>query len=196
MKAPRNKWVVPILVSVAIVVAAGGYWFARIHARADAATVQRHIAAANPGSTDVRCVSLQTDASTWVCGVVYHAESGCVGASVSVLGSVSVKSGRQRCDNITALKPMLPTVNAHGVATDVALQLHSPAEPFRCVELPSATPGHSGHWICGRKLGTTLDCRVVRVVPWALFNPQTSTRCTKPPFAPRPVHHPKKHKKH
>lgn len=182
-------WVLIGGIAVLALVAAGGYWFARIHARTDAQTVQGKVSAASPGATAVRCVSAKSNGSRWVCGVVYHAATECVVGKASMTGSITTVPGKGNCADQPALKAMVPEASAAGVAADVTLKTGG-AVGLRCVRLKSAK--HAQKWICGRSRAST-DCRVVRVVPWTAFDPQASTRCSKPPFTPRERHnrHPK-----
>ena len=70
------RW--PVAISLVIVLLAGGLWYAKLRQRADAATVQDHIALQNPGST-IGCSELKANGSLWACAVVYPAESVCRG---------------------------------------------------------------------------------------------------------------------
>jgi ABC-type transporter Mla MlaB component len=79
----------PLLVSLAIILAATAVWFVEFHQRVDAATVQNAVALKNPGTT-VGCVATSANGSQWECAVVRRADSNCVSLSASVLGRVSV----------------------------------------------------------------------------------------------------------
>ncbi|MGN6378588.1 MAG: hypothetical protein ACTHNU_06520 [Gaiellales bacterium] len=150
----------PILVALAIIVAGAGYWAVKVRQRADAATVTSHVAAQNPPAR-VRCVELQSNASAWVCAVVYQAEYLCVRADVSFTGSISEGPGRHRCDkepDLVSFVPRAPTATA--VAADVTRTVSGPR--FTCVR-----PGRgTSRWLCGRRTGGAVDCRQVAVLKW------------------------------
>lgn len=154
----------------------------RMHVRAQAATVQRDVAAKHVGATRVECVALQPDGATWACGVVFRAESLCVLANVSVFGSVTSTIGHNRCDGVRELAALIPTPTAQAVAVDVQ-RSGANAGAFRCAKLPAGTSGAGVRWAC-QGAGPS-DCRLVRVVAWTPFNPAASTRCSSVPALAR-----------
>jgi hypothetical protein len=169
------RW--PLVVSLVIVLLAGGLWYGKLRERADAATVQNHVAVHYPGST-VGCVEIKANASLWGCGVVYRAESICLAVAVSATGDVSPgKLSARRCV-VPGLRRMLPAkVEAGAVAADVGRIKRGPGS-FVCAQAPNS----QSHWACARQSAGEHQCVVVRVVPWVPLRPDDGGgRCRKIP---------------
>ncbi len=164
MTVTELQW--PLLVSLAIVLVAAAIWYAQFHQRADAATVQDSLGLRNPGST-IGCTELAANGSHWVCAIVHQAESDCYSVSVSTFGRVSAgRPAPDRCGT-PPLERMLPTtITRTMVAADVTRIVGG--SPFIC----AAVGKHSSRWACARATPTSVECQVVRVVPWAGLRPK------------------------
>jgi hypothetical protein len=160
----------PILISVAVVVLGIGVWVAQYRERADAATVQQHVALTHPGST-IACVAQAANGSRWDCAIVYRAESACLTVSVSRLGSVGEgRSVSDRCKD-PALVGMLPRhVTPAAVAGDVDRILATSG--FTCAKVAKS----SSRWACERAVGAQSECRTVRVVRWVPLRPRVDAK--------------------
>ena len=166
----------PVLVAAVILLVGAGLWFVKVRQRASGATVQHKVVQQYPGATAVSCTKLQTDGATWACGVVYHVESECVMASVSVFGSLKTQVGKNKCARETTLKSMPPKQpDVAGVTADVARLSGVAATLVRCTKVP----GTKTRWACVIGPSAATGCRFVRVVPWQpwkLIN--GGTKCT------------------
>ncbi len=169
------RW--PVAISLVIVLLAGGLWYAKLRQRADAATVQDHIALRNPGST-IGCSELKSNGSLWACAVVYPAESVCVVVGVSVSGHVAAGNPNPTRCQLPALEGMLPTaVDAEAVAGDVTRIVGGDMR-FTCAKVP----GSSTHWACARATAGATECVFIRLVRWTAIRPNDGgTRCSKLP---------------
>ena len=167
----------PLLVSLAIVIAAVALWYIWFHQRTDAQTVQDHVALKNPGST-IGCVESLANGSQWQCAIVFTAESDCLSVSVSVLGRISAgRSTPARCA-MPALRRMLPDhVTRDMVSADVTRIVGGP--PFLC----AGTKRNSSRWGCARSTTSHTDCVMVRVAPWTRFRPKNEPKlCSTIPY--------------
>lgn len=169
------KW--PVAISLVIVLLAGGLWYAKLRQRADAATVQDHVALRNPGST-IGCGELKANGSLWACAVVYPAESECVVVGVSVTGHVASGTPNPRRCDLPALEKMLPTtVDAEAVAADVTRHVGGDTR-FTCAKVP----GSSAQWACARATAGATECVFIRLVRWTAIRPNDGgDRCSKLP---------------
>ncbi len=151
----------PLLVSLAILILAGVFWYVQFRPRADASDIQQHVALVHPGST-IGCSQDSANGSKWTCAVVYRAESTCLTVSVSPLGRVSpgrLTTGRCATPVFTGMLPKPVTRDL--VAADV-LRHAGKGTAYTCAKI-----GGSGvRWACARELKGTIDCRTLRVVPW------------------------------
>jgi hypothetical protein len=156
----NRRTLTPILVTLVVLAGAAGYWIVKVRERADAAAVTSHVDKAYPGAR-VGCVEMQSNGSAWSCAAVYQAEYLCVHASVSVMGSITTGLGKHKCSSQPQLEAMAPhSATAAAVAADVTRIATGPA--FTCIQ-----PGSGkSHWVCGRKTGGAIDCRVVSVLAW------------------------------
>jgi hypothetical protein len=155
-----RRTLTPILITLLVLVGAGGYWFAKVRERAGASAVTSHVVSAYPGS-HVSCVEMKSNGSSWDCAAVYRVEALCVHASVSVMGSISSGLGKHhRCATQPQLEHLAPSPTAAGVAADVTRIAKGGA--FTCIQPGSG----STRWLCGRKTGGSIDCRQVAVLPW------------------------------
>lgn len=167
----------PLLVSLAIILAATAVWFVEFHQRVDAATVQNAVALKNPGTT-VGCVATSANGSQWECAVVRRADSNCVSLSASVLGRVSVgRTTPSRCIS-PGLQQMLPRhVTGEMVATDVAAMVGG--APFVC----APSNNGSSRWGCARSTVSQTQCVTVKVVPWTPMRPKDGHKlCSTIPY--------------
>lgn len=156
-----RRSLLPLFVAAAIVLAAAGYWFLRVHQRAGEASVRTAVLRGHPGSA-VRCVETRSNGATWVCGVVYRAESLCVTAKVSVFGSVAESAGRDRCARQPSLSSLPSDPTSADVRADVARVTGRPADLLGCLRLP----GSRHRWACARQGQLAGSCQLVRVVAW------------------------------
>ena len=162
---------IPGLVTVAVIVAAGGYWLYKIRDRTNEAAVEKAVAGAHEGST-ARCVELRSNGATWACAVVYQAESECVLAKASVLGSISQVLS-DHCKKDPDLQAAVPAPTPQGVAADI--QRIVPAGGSRaCVKLA----GTKAKWACAVPGELAATCVLVTVHPWKPWDPKAGgTRC-------------------
>ena len=169
------RW--PLAVSAVIVLLAGGLWYGKLRERADAATVQDHLALRYPGST-IGCSEIKANGSLWGCAVVYPAESICLAVSVSVSGHISQGNVSPRRCIEPALKAMLPAgPDAEAVAADVTRIVGGDTR-FTCTKVPSST----AHWACARPTSGPTECVYTRVVPWVpITTDNGGDRCSKLP---------------
>jgi hypothetical protein len=151
----------PFVVALVVVVAGAGYWAVKVRERASASAVAAHVAQSHPGS-QVRCVEMQSNGAAWVCGAVYKAESVCVRANVSFMGSITEADGKHRCaqePSLQAIAPHSPTAAA--VAADVTRTEGGSGE-FVCIQ-----PGQGAtRWLCGRRSGGAVACLKVSLIDW------------------------------
>ncbi len=156
----NRRTLTPILVTLVVLAGAAGYWMVKVRARADAAAVTSHVEKAYPGAR-VGCVQMQSNGSAWSCAAVYQAEYLCVHASVSVLGKITAGLGKHKCSSQPQLAAMVPqSVTPTAIAADVT-RIET-GVPFTCIQ-----PGNGkSHWVCGRKTGGAIDCRMVSVLAW------------------------------
>jgi hypothetical protein len=169
----RSVWLTfgpPLIVSLVVVVLGGGYWYAKIHQRADAASVARDVGANYPGA-HITCAKLSSNAATWACAVVYHAESECAAAKVSVTGSISSKQGHDRCTAVPQLSSAVPKPTSASVAADITRLGFSHSTPLVCVPVP----GTKTRWACEPRHQSSGQCSVVRVVPWVPWKVHTGS---------------------
>ena len=149
------------MVALVVVVAGAGYWAVKVRERAGASAVAAHVARDHPGS-QVRCVEMQSNGASWVCGAVYKAESVCVRANVSFMGSITEADGKRRCAQepaLQAIAPHAPTASA--VAADVT-RTQGGSGQFLCIQPGKGTT----RWLCGRRSGSSVDCLKVALVAW------------------------------
>ena len=147
-----------------ILVASAGFWVLRIHQRIGEHTLEAGITKQQHAPT-VQCASLQSNGSAWACAVVYRAESVCLIARVSVLGSWSTAIGQHRCERVPRLAALAPgTITSTMVAADI--DRREGRADFVCDKLPS----HKVRWACERPLETGGQCLVVRVIQWTSWN--------------------------
>jgi hypothetical protein len=169
------RW--PLAVSLVIVLVAGALWYVKLRERADAATVQDHIALKYPGST-IGCNELKANGSLWGCAVVYPAESICLAVGVSYSGHISPGTvNASRCV-LPELRRMLPDgPDPDAVAADVTRIVGGDGQ-FTCAKEPNST----AHWACARPTAAGTQCMVVRVAPWTPMRPNDGgDRCSKLP---------------
>ena len=162
---------IPGLVTVAVIVAAGGYWLFKIHDRTSEAAVEKAVTDAHRGAT-ARCAELQSNGSTWACAVVYEAESECVLAKASVFGSVSQVLS-DRCSKNPDLQAAVPHPTAQGVAADID-RIVAAGGSRACVKLA----GTSAKWACAVPGELATTCVLVTVHPWKAWAPKAGgPRC-------------------
>jgi hypothetical protein len=161
----------PLIVSLVVVLVGGGYWAVKIRDRADAAAIQRSVAGDYPGA-HVTCSGLSSNGATWVCAVVYRAESECVAAKVSVTGAISSKLGHDRCKSVPQLTALVPDPTPAAVAADVARLGSSGGPALVCARVPSTKT----RWACLPQHQPTGTCSVLRVVPWLPWKVHTTSR--------------------
>jgi hypothetical protein len=166
------RW--PLAVSLVIVLVAGAFWYVKLRERADAATVQDHVALKYPGSK-IGCSELKANGSLWGCAVVYPAESICLAVGVSYSGHISQGTvNASRCVD-PALRHMLPDgADPDAVAADVT-RIVGGDGLFTCAKVPNS----SAHWACARPTGAGTQCIFVRVAP--LRANEAGDRCSKLP---------------
>ncbi len=161
-----SKVLVPALVVVAVLVVAGGYWFARMRVRTSAADVRAHVQAQHPGAA-VACDRRRSNGAAWLCGVIYPAESECVAVHVSVFGSLRVKPGRNRCRVVSAITRLIRPRTRERVQTDAARMAGLPQTAVRCVHVR----GTYTRWACLEATPTGSVCRVYQVARWRPWQP-------------------------
>ncbi len=150
----------PLVVFVLAAVGLGGYWYAKLRERASAGAVQAQVAASYP-SAHITCDKLSSNGATWACAVVYHAESDCALAKVSVTGSISNKAVRGPCKSDPTLSGLIPKPTAAGVEADVARHT-SAGSGLVCAPVPN----RKTRWACAVRGRLASTCQEVRVVPW------------------------------
>jgi hypothetical protein len=150
----------PLLVTLAVLVAGAGYWAVKVRQRADAATVAAQVGREHPGAR-LACSELQANGSVWGCTVAYQAEYLCVLANVSVTGGISTAPGRHRCDGVPELKAIVPA-RPTAAAVEADVTRFAPGPKFACVRPGAGT----SRWVCGRRAGSVVDCRLVALLPW------------------------------
>jgi hypothetical protein len=155
---------IPGLVTVAVIVAAGGYWLFKIRDRTNEAAVDKAVAGAHTGAT-ARCVELRSNGAAWLCAVVYQAESECVLAKASVFGSVS-QGLSDRCSKNVDLQAALPHPTPQGVADDID-RIVAAGGSRACVKLA----GTSAKWACAVPGELAVTCVLVKVRPWTVWTP-------------------------
>lgn len=152
------------VVLAVILVAAAGFWVLRVHQRIGEGALEAGITKQQHAPA-VQCASLQSNGSAWACAVVYRAESVCLIARVSVLGSWSTAIGQHRCERVPRLAKLAPTtITAAMVGADI--DRRQGRSDFVCGKLPS----HKVRWACERPLETGGQCLVVRVIQWTSWN--------------------------
>lgn len=162
---------IPGLVTLAVIVAAGGYWLFKIRDRTNEAAVEKAVAGAHKGAS-ARCVELRSNGATWACAVVYEAESECVLAKASVFGSVSQVLS-DRCVKNADLQASLPHPTPQGVADDID-RIVAAGGSRACVKLA----GTASKWACAVPGELAATCVLVKVQPWKAWAPKAGgTRC-------------------
>jgi hypothetical protein len=159
--AVDRRKLTPLVVALAVVVVGAGYWAVKVRERAGASAVAAHVAQSHPGS-QVRCVEMQSNGAAWVCGAVYKAESVCVRANVSFMGSITEADGKHRCAQEPALRAIAPHApTAAAVAADVT-RTEGGQGQFVCIQPGKGT----SRWLCGRRSGSAVACLKVGLVIW------------------------------
>jgi hypothetical protein len=165
-----HMWLTSII-CVVLAVGLAGYWVLRVHQRIGQAALEHEIGKRENAPT-VGCAKLQSDGAVWACAVIYKAESVCLIAKVSALGSWSTAVGQHRCSQLPQLVKLLPaTITAAAVGADVDRQLGSTGTGIgtQCIK----EPAHKVRWACQRPppdRATQGACVVVRVVLWTPWN--------------------------
>jgi hypothetical protein len=165
---PHARFLTVILV---ILLAIGaGYFTLRVHHRISESSLESKISQRDHPQ-DVRCKALQSNGSAWACAIIFRAESECVIARVSVLGSWSTVPRAHRCAKITELVALLPQkTTPTGVAADVGQQLGITGLTCRKV------PEHDVRWACGLPPAPGGQCLVLREVRWQMWPAQDGGR--------------------
>ena len=165
---PHARFLTVILV---VLVAIGvGYFTLRVHHRISESSLEGKISQRDHPQ-NVRCKALQSNGSAWACAIIFRAQSECVIARVSVLGSWSTVPRAHRCAKITELVDLLPQkTTTTGVAADVGQQLGITGLTCRKV------PEHEVRWACGLPPAPGGQCLVLREVRWQMWPAQDGGR--------------------